>query len=498
MFSFTVTPGKILAAGEKLTNAKANQGFNPTVTPTGGLEWAQTRLDAYFGGTNGGLVNAYTLQMANVTNNRTAPLPDGLMVLIRPTITNTAASTLVLKDSTGATIQAASAIKKRGTTALGAGDLVAGQAYWLTWDLANVAWQMTSPWGAIGSGADLAPDQYFYGASGGTGTAYTLTCAPPATALKVGMVVRFTVPVDNTNATTTLNVNGLGAKTLRKWYSAVLEPGDLVTGMSVEAIYNVGTDTWDLLMPGLTAKQLVIGTAANAQNLVGSRTNVTTVNVTTDQILVQNASKAVHLLSAVNISPAITGAGAGGLDTGAEAASTWYYIWVIWNSATNSVTGLLSTSSTAPTMPAGYDYKALVSVVRNDAGSNFVDYYQQGRDIGFVKQTIFTAKGAVAGNTYEVLAGADLTAFQAAVPPIARKARGYAGDTIGSTAMVMAVAANNTGFSEVLMNAASGANAIDSFFSSGFWEIILTTQNVSWKSLDTTLRHGMRVSGFSI
>jgi len=67
----------------------------------------------------------------------------------------------------------------------------------------------------------------------------------------------------------------------------------------------------------------------------------------------------------------ITKSGAGGLDTGAEAADTWYSAWVIADTTgVESVAGIMTTSPTAPTLPSGYDVKALVGWVRNDAGSD--------------------------------------------------------------------------------------------------------------------------------
>lgn len=76
-------------------------------------------------------------------------------------------------------------------------------------------------------------------------------------------------------------------------------------------------------------------------------------------------------LSSVAVSASIVSSGAGGLDTGSEAASTWYSIWVIYNQTTATTSALLSTSATAPTMPSGYTFKRLVGWVRNNASSNF-------------------------------------------------------------------------------------------------------------------------------
>lgn len=53
------------------------------------------------------------------------------------------------------------------------------------------------------------------------------------------------------------------------------------------------------------------------------------------------------------------GTNQGGLDTGAI-ADTDYYIWLIERSDTGVVDVLFSTSSTAPTMPANYNYKRLI------------------------------------------------------------------------------------------------------------------------------------------
>lgn len=69
---------------------------------------------------------------------------------------------------------------------------------------------------------------------------------------------------------------------------------------------------------------------------------------------------------------AITATGANALDTGTEANSTWYYVWLIKHGTNGTVAGLLSTSATAPTLPSGYTHKRLIFAVRNDASGNFI------------------------------------------------------------------------------------------------------------------------------
>ena len=72
----------------------------------------------------------------------------------------------------------------------------------------------------------------------------------------------------------------------------------------------------------------------------------------------------------------ITASGANGLDTGAEANSTWYYLYVIASHDFADTAFVLSTSFVAPTMPSGYTRSKLVSAVYNDGSGNLLQFYQ--------------------------------------------------------------------------------------------------------------------------
>lgn len=74
----------------------------------------------------------------------------------------------------------------------------------------------------------------------------------------------------------------------------------------------------------------------------------------------------------------ITASGALGLDTGSEASSTWYYIWMIMK-LDGTLSALLSVSSTSPTLPSGYIYKKIIGAVRNDGSSNFIVFQQKNK-----------------------------------------------------------------------------------------------------------------------
>lgn len=171
---------------------------------------------------------------------------------------------------------------------------------------------------------------------------------------------------------------------------------DALTSCSTQGsvLYRNGS-SWVCLGPGTSGQVLqTSGAGANPvwadaasgtpvaggfKNMMIQASNATQVTVTTDAITLENAGGQVFRATSVNVTAAITTVGANGLDTGSEAANTWYSVWVIYNPTTTTTASLLSTSATSPTMPAGYTYKARVSWVRNDASSNFFRYIQYGK-----------------------------------------------------------------------------------------------------------------------
>ncbi|NIM52734.1 MAG: hypothetical protein GTO22_26400 [Gemmatimonadales bacterium] len=108
------------------------------------------------------------------------------------------------------------------------------------------------------------------------------------------------------------------------------------------------------------------------------------------------------------------------LDTGAEAADSWYAVFVIADSTgTNPVKVLFSLSATAPTMPAGYDRFRRVGYVRNDGSSNFYAFFQAGN--GPSRTIIYEEPVA----TLRVLTNGSATTFtnvdcSGFIPPIGR------------------------------------------------------------------------------
>ncbi len=134
------------------------------------------------------------------------------------------------------------------------------------------------------------------------------------------------------------------------------------------------------------ARDLVVANNATTPN--------SKVDVTVSEIILKDTSGYPYLASTVSLTLDITASGANGLDTGAEANSTWYHIWVISNGTT--VVGLFSTSATAPTMPSGYTYKAYAGAIYNSAGGDLIRISQLGRK---ATTAVVTASSACPGGS---------------------------------------------------------------------------------------------------
>lgn len=138
------------------------------------------------------------------------------------------------------------------------------------------------------------------------------------------------------------------------------------------------------------------------EGLLSQRSSVSTATVGAGRARSSNDIMDIVLMAPTVVD--ITVAGAGGLDTGAEAADTWYAILVIGDSTgVNSPDTLLTVTPAAPTLPAGYDSFRHIAWVRNDSGSDFLKFRYYSRDIQMYD--------AVRGAPFLVLLSGNATAF---------------------------------------------------------------------------------------
>lgn len=67
-----------------------------------------------------------------------------------------------------------------------------------------------------------------------------------------------------------------------------------------------------------------------------------------------------------------------GLNTGARAASTWYHVWSIAQTAGANPDILFDVSATAPSMPSGYNTKRRIGSFKTDSSTNIINFIQRG------------------------------------------------------------------------------------------------------------------------
>lgn len=358
--------------------------------------------------------------------------------------------------------------------------------------------------GAV-TAAKVTPDAYAYAAATGT-DAYAATFNPAVTAYANGLQLQVKFANPNATTTPTLNANGVGAKKLRFRGDLALRAGDIQANCILALVYNSSLDAaaggWEIQN---IREDLVIGAASN---LAAAWLTAATVNITSDELQLKTAGGLSYLASVVNVTVDITVAGANGLDTGVEANSTWYYLWVVYNPTTATVAGLISASATAPTLPAGYTFRALVGNVYNGSGGDLVEFVQHGKIVRTATLNIFTAKTATAGNTYQILAAGDLTAFQAAVPPNAVECFGVLGTSNGADnarLSVCAVKSDGTlatsALGETVLNVAVTGATFNSFASGANFNVPVrgaASRNIQWACANNTNQNRLSVTGYRL
>jgi len=147
---------------------------------------------------------------------------------------------------------------------------------------------------------------------------------------------------------------------------------------------NTGTITVDTT--ALTFEDALAPVGARNEGLVIIRPTNSTIDIDIRKLAVYNTSDRVKVLTTVNLTLDITVSGILGMDTGAEANSVWYYLWVIAKED-GTVSGIFSLqppSGSSPTMPTGYTYKACVGSCYNNSSGNILDFHKLGDVTTFV------------------------------------------------------------------------------------------------------------------
>lgn len=113
--------------------------------------------------------------------------------------------------------------------------------------------------------------------SGGSSNAYTVTYDPAPIALIIGQHYQFISSFSNTDAST-LNVNGLGAHSLKKYRITDLESGDISSGVVIDTVWD-GTQFQILSQLSSSSSGSVTSVATNNGLTGGTITNSGTIGL---------------------------------------------------------------------------------------------------------------------------------------------------------------------------------------------------------------------------
>ena len=213
----------------------------------------------------------------------------------------------------------------------------------------------------------------------------------------------------------------------------------------------------------------------------------TTVTVAADFVTTTDGLNYQTTAVASTVNMATTGVDA--LDAGTIAVSTWYAIWVVAKDD-GTTKCVASTSATAPTLPAGYTFKARVGWVRTVSGSaTLYGTWQMGRQTRYVVGLAQTTGGAPPILSSSANAGSWLPAsVSGLVPATASIAHLITGTANQASGIYAAIAPNNsytppggtgstgTPYYRQYNGASIGA------FDSSVVSILLESSNIYWES----------------
>lgn len=513
--SITVTRSWNFPAGRPVTLAALRLGAFPGVSiagsvtngdiAAGAITPSLTSPGAYFYGALTG-TNTYVVTL----NPALTAYADGVQLLGKVGTTSTAAATATLNvNGLGA-----KNIYHRNGTAPKAGDIVANDIIQFRYNTSRNAgaggWDIME----VLPSATIRPA---VNVTTGTVNAQAVVNSPPLTAYQVGQLLLVTAGAALTNTgAMTLNCDGLGVRSVKRQDGSALLSQDWVAAQT-HLLYDDGTN---FVLLGRRADNVVVAHCRNLTIENDSATPNSKATVTADEVVLKTSDGQSILHSTVSLTiDASLGVALNGFETGVtEGASIWYYVWLISNGTTIAAVLEEATGGAVPGGPdlsnaafTGYVYKALVGQIRNDGSSNFVRFCQYDREVAidYAVGTVLSAKAVGVNDTFEVLAGADLTAFRATVPPTARYCHGFAGsDNATDNAHVALGAAKSDGtlagagdivglkliHGQNMANVSEGVAVASSF--TGLPVRGAASRNIQWKSRVTTETVTLVLTGY--
>lgn len=436
--------------------------------------------------TTGGTSNAFT-----VTTGVLTAYANGQVVAFVADRANTGASTIdvdglgaeSLLDIDGAALASGDIATNQGHIAFrigGAWRIIAGLPV-------NLATQVVGSLGLTNGGTGGAS-----GAAGASNLAQfgagfgTFTSLASAGTTDLGTIATHAV---NITGTTTITAFGSSASTALPIYrlkfasalqithnaTSLIIPGGgslSVAANDALVVEYLGSGNWRVLSHHPANPAQSVGCANGLTILNNAGTPTTRIDVaTTGRSILENTDGGT--ISVAPFSATIDAAtnGVNGLDTGGLANSTWYYEWIISNGITTAA--LLSTSSTAPTMPGGYTFKLRVGAIRTNASAQFLRKNQRGN-----RASYRTASGTTLTNYPTMITGSSgnpatptwtAVAYATFVPPTANAIQGIL-TAVSSSGFTSVIASpnNNAGIAPPPASSVSGGTANTLFMAFDF------------------------------
>jgi hypothetical protein len=244
----------------------------------------------------------------------------------------------------------------------------------------------------------------YFGTTGGTADAYTLTPSPSITAYATTQ--QFTAKISATNTTTTpyLQISGIANPTttavIKKLSATKTEIAVETSDLLINGIYhfqrNSANDAWIVLNPekayfnatNLTKATTTTQGVSYLNNPITIANNATTPNSKIDfGGGVMNFHDGSGQATALPLTKTLQSSGSwtagndqNGLFSGAKANSTWYFLFAIYNPTTGVVDFGFDTNITATNRPVAYTKYQLLHACKTDSSGNILagTYFRDG------------------------------------------------------------------------------------------------------------------------
>ena len=231
---------------------------------------------------------------------------------------------------------------------------------------------------------------------GGYGPVQTIASA---TTTDLGTITSHYASITGTTTITSFGVSGTtlastdfpfyrvafaGSLTLTYNATSMILPGaaniQTAAGDTADVVYGGGSN-WAVIRYNRAASPPGAGALAGANKLVITNNGAQQVTVTFNSAVLVNSSGYPIFSGAQTLTVNLSTNGANGLDVGSQASTMWYYVYAISNGST--VAGLASTSSTAPTLPAGYTYVVLLGAFYSLTSTTMRTARQEGNKVAY-------------------------------------------------------------------------------------------------------------------